>query len=117
MTDSSSSKQTASAGSLRKPLIFGALPVIVCVPYWWLLHDVLPASAASPQIGVEHMRVHYGVFWALTYFPFTFICFLSALVMLIRRVRFSLAARWLLVPAGFVTAGNLVLLILMLMGY
>jgi len=114
---SDSPPSSSSTHTLKKPLLFFVLPFIVYFPYWWLMHDVLPSSAAHGPITVDHMRVHYGVFWSLTYFPFALICFVSAVVMLARRVRLSVAARWLLVPAGLVASGVLLLLILMLTGH
>jgi cytochrome bd-type quinol oxidase subunit 2 len=98
-----------------KPLIVFAMPFIVLFPYWWFLYHYLPErGAASKVLGADHMRVHYGVFWVLTFFPFTGICFLSSTIMLVRRARRSEAARVALVPVGFFLLGIIVLIALIL---
>jgi len=62
------------------------------------------------------MRMHWGVFWVITFFPFTAICFLSSLVMLIRRARHSQEARVAIVPVGLFLLGIAVLLFFILTG-
>jgi hypothetical protein len=76
------------------PLIVFLLPLLLFVPYRWLVFD----SAASghivtPRLDEEHRRVHLGVVWLFTFGPFAIICFLTSLVMFIRRIRRSRIAR------------------------
>lgn len=75
--------------SFRKPLILFLLPIILFLPTLWLFHSFIPDhSDAARRLGeVEHMRVHWGVFWIVTFVPFTAICFLSSLVSFWLRLR------------------------------
>jgi hypothetical protein len=75
--------------SFKKPLIVFALPFILYLPTLWLFHDFIPEHSDAPARfgGIEHMRVHWGVFWIITFFPFAAICFLSALIMFLLRLR------------------------------
>ena len=99
--------------SIRKPLIVLALPFVLFLPTWWFFCRYVPEhSALSSRMGVEHMRVHWGVFWVLSFFPFSAICFLTSVVMLVRRARYSPEARLALVPACLCVLGVLVLLFL-----
>jgi len=103
--------------SLKKPLICFALPFILFLPTWWFLCRYVPDHArVSEKIGVEHMRMHWGVFWVITFFPFTAICFLSSLVMLFRRARHSPEAKVALIPVGLFVLGIFVLLFLIFTG-
>ena len=98
---------------IKKPLIYFALPLVLFLPTWWFFCRYVPEhSRISQRIGVEHMRVHWGMFWIITFFPFAGICFLSSLVMLIRRARHSPEARVALVPVGLFALGILVLIAL-----
>jgi hypothetical protein len=70
------------------PVIIVLLPYILFVPYRWLLFDS-PASAdivkVNPRLGEEHRRANLVVFWFLTFGPFAVFCFLTSLLMAIRR--------------------------------
>jgi hypothetical protein len=75
--------------SFKKPLIAFALPFILFLPTLWLFTNFLPEQAHAPERfgGVEHMRKHWGAFFVVFYFAFTAICFLSALIMCLLRLR------------------------------
>lgn len=98
---------------LSKPLILLAAPLILLLPYYWLLLRYLPArEARPPDLTVEHMRFHYFFLWLFTYFPLSSICFISSAVMFARRARTSTGARWTLAVSAFfavITVGLLVM--------
>lgn len=77
------------SGSFRKPLVILALPFILFFPTLWFFHTYIPEhSEAARRLGeVEHLRVHWGVYWIVTFLPFTALCFLSSLIMFIIRAR------------------------------
>ncbi len=110
--------QPAETGvSLRAPLLCFAVPFVLCLPTWWLFCRYSPEhTRASQQLGVEHMRVHWGFYWVITFFPYTGMCFLSSLVMLVRCARHSAGARVALIPVGLSLVGILVLLFLVFTG-
>ena len=100
---------------LRKPLIDFALPLIAFIPYNWLLYQYLPGRGATLDAeAISHLRVHYGIFWVVTFVPFSAVCFVSSAVMLLRRMRHSLLARAALVPVGLLTLGVLVVMALLI---
>jgi hypothetical protein len=100
--------------SVRRPLIFFALPLVLLLPSWWFFCQYNPGhySQMSQQIRVQAIRSHWGTFWIVTYFPFAGICFVSSLVMLIRRASYSPGARLALIPVGLFTLGILILIFL-----
>ena len=100
--------------SVRRPLIFFALPLVLLLPSWWFFYHYDPEhySQMSQRIGVQAIRSHWGTFWIVTYFPFAGICFVSSLVMLIRRASHSPGARLALIPVGLLTLGILILIFL-----
>ena len=102
--------------SLRKPVIWLLLPVILYLPYWWFFHDYFPRRGVRPGLDLEHIRFHCAVFWYLTYFPFAAVCFVSSVLMLGRRARQSSGARWALVPAILFTLMSIGVLIIFFLG-
>jgi hypothetical protein len=75
--------------SFTKPLVILALPFILFLPTLWFFHGFIPEhSEAAQRLGeVEHMRVHWGVFWIVAFLPFSAICLISSLVMFLLRLR------------------------------
>jgi hypothetical protein len=102
--------------TLRRPLIWLALPLIMLIPYHWLCYDFLSQRSVRPGLDLEHMRFHWGVFWYLTFFPFAFVCFLTSTIMLLRRMRYSTGARVALVPAALFTLLTLGILVIFFLG-
>ena len=99
------------------PLIIFLLPFVLLLPYHWLIYDSSASGhIVTPRLDDDHRRVHLTVFWVLTFFPFAIICFLTSTVMLVRRARYSKAARWSLALPGACFLAVLVLLILVLSG-
>lgn len=75
--------------SFRKPLVVFLLPFILFLPTFWFFHSFIPEhSEMARQLGeVEHMRIHWGMFWIVTFLPFTAFCFLYSLIMFVMRSR------------------------------
>jgi hypothetical protein len=104
MTETDQQRAESQSLSLKKPLIWLAVPFVVCIPYFWLLLFYFPARGARPpHLTVEHLRVHWFFFWLFTYFPFSAICFISSVIMLARRARANSAARGVMVLAALFT--------------
>jgi hypothetical protein len=100
---------------LGKPRIVFALPFLALFPYNWFMYRYLPGQVPAPSPeAASHLRMHYGIFWVVTFFPFSAICFVSSAVMLIRRAGQSTGARVALVPVGLLAVGVLVLIALAL---
>ena len=96
-------------------MVVFSLPFVLLLPYHWLLYNYFPGQhAAQGAEAVKHLRLHYGIFWVMTFMPFSAICFVSSAVMLLRRAHQSRAVRVALVPVGLLALGVLVLVALIL---
>ena len=87
-----------------------ALPLALMVPYWWFVFYYARDSICTPRIGKAHQGDHVFFFWILTYIPFSEICFVSSVVMLIQRARQDRRAGTLLVLACLCSFGAIALL-------
>src|SRR5258708_3854936 len=75
MTENDQPQVESAPLSLRKPLIWLAVPFIIAIPYFWLLLYYFPARGARPpRLTAEHLRVHWFFFWIFSYFPFSANC-------------------------------------------
>jgi hypothetical protein len=100
------------------PLVVCALPFLLFDLYRWFVFDSFAsAQIVTPRLEEEHRRVHLGVFFLLTFFPFAAICFFTSTVILICRARRSRVARWSLVFPATCLMAVLAVLFLVLSGH
>lgn len=96
---------------IGKPVLWAAvvllaLPFLAFLPYQWLVFDYAQYWIVTPSIvDQEHRNVHLGVWFAMTYGPFTVVCTVFGTLLLAwsllkdRRspaARFAATIAWLL---------------------